>query len=91
MIVLKFGGSSVGSPDRIEKVASIIKKKIKKTKTLAVVFSAYGGVTDQLIHMGKKAASGNLDYKKILGEVESRHLEAARQLLTLQRQTDAPF
>ncbi len=89
MIVLKFGGSSVGSPDRIEKIVRIIEEKIKKTKTLAVVFSAYSGVTDQLIHMGKQAASGNPDYKKILGEVESRHLEAARQLLTLQRQTDA--
>jgi bifunctional aspartokinase / homoserine dehydrogenase 1 len=88
MKVLKFGGSSVGSPDRIKKIAQIIKEKKSESDTLIVVFSAFGGITDQLIHMGKQAASGDMDYKTGFNQLESRHLEAARELLTLQRQTD---
>ncbi len=88
MKVLKFGGSSVGSPDRIEKIAQIIADK-KSSDKLIVVFSAFGGVTDQLILMGKQAAVGDMAYKDIFNEIESRHLEVARKLLTLQRQTDA--
>ncbi len=89
MKVLKFGGSSVKTPERIKQIARIIARKTKATDRLFVVFSAYGGITDQLVRMGNQAAAGNLDYKNSFSDLESRHLEAARQLLTLQSQTDA--
>ena len=57
MIVIKFGGSSVATAKRIESIAPIISGLQKKHGRLAVVFSAFGGVTDELIRMSRMAAS----------------------------------
>ncbi|MFM2135738.1 MAG: hypothetical protein RL021_1138, partial [Bacteroidota bacterium] len=48
MIVIKFGGTSVGSPERITGVFDIVTGLLKKTgkRKLAVVVSAMTGVTD---------------------------------------------
>jgi aspartokinase/homoserine dehydrogenase 1 len=62
MKVIKFGGSSVGNAERIVEVGEIINKKLKKGEKLAVVFSAFQGVTDLLIEMGTKAAKGDKSY-----------------------------
>ena len=51
--ILKFGGSSVGSPERINSVIEIIRKAYAHSSRIAVVVSAFGGVTDQLIALGK--------------------------------------
>ena len=48
MQVLKFGGSSVGTPDAIIKVIAIVKQRIQEKPPIVVV-SAMSGVTDQLI------------------------------------------
>ena len=48
MKVLKFGGSSVALSERIKSIGSLIKKRTKEEQ-LTIVFSAFGGVTDQLI------------------------------------------
>ena len=48
-VVLKFGGTSVGSLDRIKKVATIILSKKKKKKRVIVTSSAMSGVTNDLI------------------------------------------
>ncbi|HPN36759.1 MAG TPA: bifunctional aspartate kinase/homoserine dehydrogenase I [Melioribacteraceae bacterium] len=63
MKVLKFGGSSVGSADRIADVGSIIKNKLKNNEKIAVVFSAFQGVTDLLIEIGLTASKGDISYK----------------------------
>ena len=53
IVVLKFGGTSVGSLDRIKKVAKIIAAyKKKKFKTI-VVSSAMGGITNDLLNKSK--------------------------------------
>src|SRR5690606_16253319 len=85
MKILKFGGSSVATPQRIESVIEIIKPYLSN-KT-AVVFSAFGGVTDVLIHISKQALEGNLDYKAKLAEIEKRHLDAVRILIGVQKQS----
>ena len=54
IIVLKFGGTSVGSIDRIKKVVSIIERYIKKKYKLIVVSSAMSGVTNDLIRKSQK-------------------------------------
>ena len=41
MKILKFGGSSVGTPDRIKTVIEIIKSAYEQSKHLAVVVSAF--------------------------------------------------
>ena len=48
-IVLKFGGTSVGSIDRIKKVAQIILKYKKNGNRIVVVSSAISGATNDLI------------------------------------------
>ncbi len=60
IIVLKFGGTSVGSVERIIKVASIIVSYIKKNFKVIVVSSAMKGVTNELIKKSKKI-SNNFD------------------------------
>jgi len=48
MIVLKFGGTSIGSAESIEKVVEIIASTSGKK---VVVFSAFSGVTNLLVHI----------------------------------------
>jgi bifunctional aspartokinase / homoserine dehydrogenase 1 len=85
MKILKFGGSSVATPARIQSVINIVKPYLKSDA--AVVFSAFGGVTDVLITISKLALDGNLDYKTKLQEIEKRHLEAVRELIGVQKQS----
>jgi len=54
--VLKFGGSSVGSPDRIRRVAKIIQSHEKSGDSIVVVVSAMGDTTDELIALAKKVS-----------------------------------
>lgn len=86
MQVLKFGGSSVANAENIGKVAVIVSKTIQKEATILVV-SALGGVTDQLIEIGIKAATGNESYKEQIQLLEHKHLETVRALLHIQNQS----
>ncbi len=54
LVVLKFGGTSVGTIKKIEKVADIIKKFKKKKYSVIVVSSAMSGVTNTLIKKSKE-------------------------------------
>ncbi len=54
IIVLKFGGTSVGTVDKIKKVANIIIGYTKKKYKVIVVSSAMSGVTNDLIKKSKK-------------------------------------
>jgi aspartate kinase len=55
MRVLKFGGTSVGSPERMQAVAAIINDGHRKI----VVLSAVTGTTNVLVEIGDKLAEGN--------------------------------
>ena len=59
-VVLKFGGTSVGSIDRIKNVAKIIASYKKKKLKVIVVSSAMSGTTNQLIKQTKEL-SKNFD------------------------------
>ena len=52
IIVQKFGGTSVGSVERIDAVAEII-KEASKSKKIIVVVSAMGGETNRLVKLAK--------------------------------------
>ena len=54
LIVQKFGGTSVGNPDRIKNVARRVAKYRAKGDQVVVVVSAMSGVTDNLIKMAKE-------------------------------------
>ena len=53
-IVIKFGGTSVGSIDRIIAAAKIIKKEFKKGNKIIVVVSAMSGKTNELVQQSQK-------------------------------------
>ena len=57
IIVLKFGGTSVGTVDRIKKVADIIRNYIKKKYKVVVVSSAMSGVTNDLLKKSEKISN----------------------------------
>jgi len=86
MQVLKFGGSSVGSAEAINKMVAIVTNSIQKESTIVVV-SAMSGVTDQLLMMAQTASQGNEAYKTIIQNIEQKHLEAVRALLPIQQQS----
>ena len=85
MKVLKFGGTSVANPENINKVRDIL-ENIGPEK-VAVVVSAFGGVTDLLIETSLLASNQDLEYKKVLQEVEERHLNTIRELIPVQSQS----
>lgn len=82
MKVLKFGGSSVATPERILKIVEILKDYDKRKEQFAVVFSAFGGVTDMLLNMSSKAEQGDSSYLDDLENFKVRHIEAIAILLS---------
>ena len=53
-IVMKFGGTSVGSIERIKHVAEIIKAEVDSKNQIVVVLSAMAGETDKLVNLTKE-------------------------------------
>ncbi|PZR30413.1 MAG: bifunctional aspartate kinase/homoserine dehydrogenase I, partial [Azospira oryzae] len=86
MKVLKFGGSSVATPERIKSVIEIVKPYLTG-EPITLVFSAFGGVTDILIKLSQQAWTGDESYKTNLKQLEDRHIDAVRALVTVQRQS----
>lgn len=81
MIILKFGGSSVGNVDRINQVIQIlIQYYVKKKKNFSVVFSAFQGVTDKLIEIGNAAFDRKSDYKEEFNKLYQKHIDIAKGL-----------
>ena len=64
IIVLKFGGTSIGTLKKIAKVAKIIASYINKKYRIIVVSSAMGGVTNQLLLKTKKISQNFPDEEK---------------------------
>ena len=79
IIVQKFGGTSVGSVDRIDAVAEIIKKASKRNKIIVVV-SAMSGETNKLVnlanHFGENPDKREFDALVSTGETISSALLA---------------
>lgn len=86
MQVLKFGGTSVGSPEAIQKVIAIVSEKLKKNTVITVV-SAFGGTTDSLLLCGQMASQGDEQYKELIQQLTGRHLNAVKQLIPIQQQS----
>ncbi|MFT6938096.1 MAG: aspartokinase/homoserine dehydrogenase 1, partial [Saprospiraceae bacterium] len=82
MKVLKFGGSSVATPQRILSIVEILKSYEQRGEQFAVVFSAFGGVTDTLLNMSHKAEEGDISYLDDLENFKVRHIEVIALLLS---------
>lgn len=87
MIVLKFGGTSVGSEEAIRSVKNIVAQKLEETENhIIVVVSAFGGVTNDLANVLTYAASGDDRFKEVLTKLHDRHIEVIRSLFSPQNQ-----
>ncbi len=78
MKVLKFGGSSVGNPERIREVKRIIESQAFPS---VVVISAFQSVTDQLHKVCELASVGNNEYKSLLESILDKHTEFTCRLI----------
>ena len=83
---MKFGGTSVGSAERMQGVAEILEQYSKEADVVAVV-SAMGGATNMLIRAATQASQGMEDpWKGSRQELARRHREVADQLLSAAEQ-----
>ena len=74
MLVMKFGGTSLGDRERIDTVVSLVRGRLERKPVL--VCSAHAGVTDLLLAGARAAAAGKPD----LSPVENREHEVLRGL-----------
>ncbi len=78
MKVLKYGGSSVATPESIKKVIEIIKSQ---KEVVIVVVSALGGVTDELVRISTLAESADASYLERLQALRKRHEQTCEALV----------
>lgn len=78
--VLKFGGSSLETPSLIENVLNIILTAYVPGSRIAVVVSAFGGITDQLIFLGSEAKRLKR-CPPVFYEIKEKHIETAQKLI----------
>ena len=80
LIVMKFGGTSVGSADRIAQAAQLAVDTAAKGHQVVVVTSAMSRVTDALIGAARRASTGDWD-PRLRQELFDRHKAVADALI----------
>ena len=85
-IVMKFGGTSVGSVERINHVAKIVKSEVDLGNQIVVVLSAMAGETDKLINLTKDLSKSfeNSEYDVVISSGEQVSAGALSGLLNSQ-------
>ena len=87
LIVMKFGGTSVGSAERIARAADLAVNSAKEGHRVVVVTSAMAGVTNKLVALTEQASAtgdaGNrvAEYFRATKQLEQDHLAAARNAI----------
>jgi aspartate kinase len=80
VIVVKFGGTSVGDAEAIERSAEIVKGRLGRQP--AVVVSALGGATNSLLAIGEQSAKGHLiGALRGVETLRDRHFQQCEKLL----------
>ena len=80
MIVVKFGGTSVGDAAAITRAAAIVESKLERRPM--VVVSALGGATNALLAVGEQSAKGHLiGALRGVETLRDRHLRECEALL----------
>lgn len=88
LLVMKFGGTSMGSAERM-RVAAQICADAAQTRPVTVVVSAMSKVTDLLLSTLRAAEEGDKDgVKENIRIIEKRHADTCRELLPQSRQGD---
>jgi bifunctional aspartokinase / homoserine dehydrogenase 1 len=82
-IVMKFGGTSVGSAEAIGQATNLIKQESEHWDRTVVVVSAMRGVTDMLINGALTAAQDDEDtYRETASDLRVRHTLAVAELIS---------
>ncbi len=83
LLMMKFGGTSVGSAEALTQAADIVLARAQEWDRLAVVVSAMSGVTDALTRGALTAASGDdQTYRAVVTDLRVRHYGAVDALLS---------
>lgn len=95
MKVLKFGGTSVGSPDALANVRKIVESQGGGT---VVVVSALGGITDRLIYTSLLAEKGDASFRNSFDDICKSHISLVETVFdgnpvkeSLENELDAYF
>jgi hypothetical protein len=81
-LVMKFGGTSVGSLEAMHQVVKIVRETKQNWPRLVVVISALNGVTNLLLDSAKLASQGDvLTFHQAAQELRSRHYEIIQALV----------
>ena len=64
-VAVKFGGKSLADAKRIRRAAEAVAREVKEGVQVAVVVSAIGDTTDQLMQVAEKACRGNANPKDL--------------------------
>ncbi len=83
-LVMKFGGTSVGSPTAMAQVVDIVQREAARGPGVVVVTSALAGTTDALLRAARAAVQGDLaQVRAIRRELETRHWAVLEALVPL--------
>lgn len=79
MKVMKFGGTSVGKPERMKQIASLL---LQQTEPAIVVLSALSGTTNALVEIGNNIAKGDRhSATQTINKLQSHYETFIRELL----------
>jgi aspartokinase/homoserine dehydrogenase 1 len=83
LVVMKFGGTSVGSVEALQHVVNIVSRSRTQDKhDVIVVVSAMSGVTDLLLNAAHRAEAGDeTAAREARLAIEEKHANATRELL----------
>ncbi len=86
LLIMKFGGTSVGSAERFRAAARLVVEEARK-RPVAVVVSAMSRITDLLLDTMRHAEAGDrAGMAANLAQLRSRHEQVCRELLPEERQ-----
>lgn len=81
MLIMKFGGTSVGSAERLQGVFALLKDAQNKKQSIVVVLSAMSGMTNNLIEGAQKAVKRDLKGAlQIAAAIGDNHVQAIESL-----------
>jgi bifunctional aspartokinase / homoserine dehydrogenase 1 len=81
LLVMKFGGTSVGSAAAIAQVAAITRDQLVRWNQVGIVVSAMSGITDLLIRGASTSIASRDSYQAIAQQITEKHEAAIRELL----------
>jgi len=92
-LVMKFGGTSVGSAEAMERVLGILAEERQNWSRLVIVISAMSGVTDLLLESAVDAKLGRSEtFHQAASELRKKHYAVAEELLPdLARQAQVKY